>query len=266
VGERDDYEKVVSWVNLDKLKENFLVNWTMFTAEQVRSDAAPINFIPIVYDLEPGHLKLYNQLVEEQLLELDNGQVIDALSASALYHKCQQIIHNWGVFADDESKEPAGVELVEEVLDEIGEEKLIIVANYRMTTTSLTQRLAKYGAAMLIGGLTDKQRYERVDRFTSDKACRVLIIQPEAGGVGLDGLQAVCNEMLFLECPTIPRQFEQAVARIAREGQQKQVNCRIAVANKTIQVRMHRGLLEKDDTIVKVTGGIKTLREAIHGD
>lgn len=262
VGERDDYEKVTGWVNLDVLQKNFLVNWTMFKPTGGYDEP---NFIPIVYDLAPAHLELYDQLVEDQMLELDDGRVIDALSASALYHKCQQIVCNWDVFSDDDSKQSAGVELVEEVLDEIGTEKLMVVANYKMTNATLLRRLAPYGAVQIVGGLTDKQRNANLDRFLTDPACRVLIIQPDAGGVGLDGLQHVCNEGIFLECPTIPRQFEQAYARLAREGQNRQVNWRIAVANKTIQVKLHRDLLNKDATVVKVTGGVKTLREAIHG-
>lgn len=266
VGERDDYENVTKWVNLDVLQKNFLVNWTMYTAEQVRDDAAPINFIPIVYDLDPAHLKLYDQLVEDQMLELDDGRIIDAVSASALYHKCQQIVCNWDVFSEDPSRQSNGIDLVEEVLDEIGDEKLMVVASYRMTNATLLSRLSLYGAVQIIGGMSDKQRNANLDRFLSDKTCRVMIIQPEAGGVGLDGLQHVCNEGIFLECPTIPRQFEQAYARLAREGQKRQVNWRIAVANKTIQVKLHRDLLKKDATVVKVTGGAKTLREAIHGN
>lgn len=266
VGQRDDYEKVTEWVNLDVLQKNFLVNWTMYTTEDIRSDSQPVTFIPIVYDLHPAHLKLYDQLVDDQMLELDDGRVIDAISASALYHKCQQIVCNWDVFSEDDSKQSAGIELVEEVLDEIGTEKLMVVANYRMTNATLLAHLAPYGAVQIVGGMTDKQRNTSLDKFVQDPACRVLIIQPEAGGVGLDGLQHVCNEGIFLECPTIPRQFEQAYARLAREGQKRQVNWRIAVANKTIQVKLHRDLLKKDATVVKVTGGAKTLREAIHGD
>ena len=263
VGERDEYEKVTEWVNLDKLKENFLVNWTM--PEITRDNAAPVNFIPIVYDMDSAHLRLYNELVERQILEMEDGRVIDALNASALYHRCQQIINNWSHFEGDPNKVSAGISLIEEVLDEIGDEKLLVVANYRLTTTGVANHFKSQRPAMVIGGMSDTQRYKEIDRFIQDKSCRLIVIQPEAGGVGLDGLQHVCNEMIFLECPTIPRQFEQAYARLDREGQTRQVNCRIAVANKTIQVSMHRSLLEKDDTIVKVTGGLKTLREAIHG-
>lgn len=261
VGETDEYDKVIKWENLELLQTNFKVNWSFHETQF----GEPINFIPIVYDLEPAHLKLYNQLVDEQLIEFDDGRVIDALSASALYHRCQQIVNNWGHFMDDPSKVSAGFDLVDEVLEEIGDGKLVIVANYRMTTLALADHLQRFYPALIIGGLSDKERYQRIDRFINEPGCRVAIIQPEAGGVGLDGLQHVCNEMLFLECPTIPRQFEQAYARLDREGQTRQVNCRIAVANKTIQVGMHRRLLENDDTIVKVTGGVKTLREAIHG-
>lgn len=266
VGEVDEYEKVTKWVNLDLLQKNFRVNWTMYTAEDVRDDTQPINFIPIVYDLDPEHLSLYRRLADEQMLELDDGRTIEALSAAALYHNCQQVVTNWAAFSGNESKVSAGFRLIEEVLDEIGDEKLMVVANYRMTNTALIQHFAPYGVAHVMGGMSDKQRNQNVDRFINDPECRLLFIQPDAGGVGLDGLQHVCNEGLFLECPTIPRHFEQAYARLDREGQKRQVNWRIAVANQTIQVKLHRDLLNKDVTVVKVTGGVKTLREAIHGN
>lgn len=264
VGERDEYEKVTEWVNLDELSKNFKVNWTF--VEPPPTD--PINFIPLVYDLAPAHLKLYNELVETQLLELDDGRVIDALNASALYHKCQQIVCNWAHFSGDPDNVGASFELVENVLDEIGDEKLVVVANYRMTTAALFEFLGRQGyhPAKVIGGMSDKQRYAEIDRFIQDPRCRVIILQPEAGGVGLDGLQHVCSEMLFLECPVVPRQFEQAYARLDREGKRRRVNCRIAVAERTIQVRLHRTLLANDELIVKAVGGVRTLREAIHGE
>lgn len=264
VGERDEYEKVTEWVNLDELSKNFKVNWTF--VEPPPTD--PINFIPLVYDLAPAHLKLYNELVETQLLELDDGRVIDALNASALYHKCQQIVCNWAHFSGDPDNVSASFELVENVLDEIGDEKLVVVANYRMTTAALFEFLGRQGyhPAKVIGGMSDKQRYAEIDRFIQDSRCRVIILQPEAGGVGLDGLQHVCSEMLFLECPVVPRQFEQAYARLDREGKRRRVNCRIAVAERTIQVRLHRTLLANDELIVKAVGGVRTLREAIHGE
>jgi hypothetical protein len=108
--------------------------------------------------------------------------------------------------------------------------------------------------------------YDPTESAAYARICADLRLDAVLALVGLDGLQHVCNEGIFLECPTIPRQFEQAYARLAREGQKRQVNWRIAVANRTIQVKLHRDLLTKDATVVKVTGGVKTLREAIHGD
>ena len=52
-------------------------------------------------------------------------------------------------------------------------------------------------------------------------------------------LQTVCNELLFAELPiTIAAHFRQAVARVHRNGQKTGVNCRIAIANGTLQARL----------------------------
>ena len=80
------------------------------------------------------------------------------------------------------------------------------------------------------------------DRFVQDPKCQVIILQLRAGGAGIDDLQTVCNELLFAELPiTIAAHFRQAVARVHRNGCQKTgVNCRIAIANGTLQARLWR--------------------------
>ena len=72
--------------------------------------------------------------------------------------------------------------------------------------------------------------------------------------------------MLFLECPSTPMEFWQSTGRLDRGGQASPVNCRIAVANKTLQVRRHRQLLENDEMVVQLEGGTQDLRKMIYGE
>ena len=116
------------------------------------------------------------------------------------------------------------------------------------------------------GEVTEKGKQAAIQRFIEDPSCRCIILQPQSAGFGVDGLQHVCSDMLFLEAPTVAPTFYQAAARLDRDGQKSPVNCRIGVANRTVQARMFKRLLENDKTVNSVQGGYQDLKDAINGD
>lgn len=263
----DDYNRVIEYANLDILESNMKIQTSRVLRREVNDQLPSVIYTPLVYELDPRHLKLYNRIAEERLVELDNGQEIDALSAQALYSQLQQIIINWGEFADDPSLKPAALELIEEVLEEIGEEaKLVVVANFQRTNRYLLKALAHHQVEAVYGEITAANKQLAISRFIEDPACRILLVQPQSAGFGVDGLQHVCSEMIFLEAPTTAPPFHQTVARLDRNGQKNPVNCRVAIADKTLQVRMFRKLLTNDATINAVQGGYQDLKDAIFGD
>lgn len=97
-----------------------------------------------------------------------------------------------------------------------------------------------------------------------DPTCRVAIIHPRSAGYGLN-LQDACPDVLFVECPLSPIEFNQVVGRVDRNGQKRPVTIRIAVAENTIQMRLHQLLLAKDALANAVQGGWQDLRDAMYG-
>ena len=63
----------------------------------------------------------------------------------------------------------------------------------------------------------------------------------------------------------MPRDFHQVVGRLDRDGQKLQVHVRIAKAVGTIQQRLFKNLLNKDELVNQVQGGWKDLRDAVYG-
>jgi SNF2 family DNA or RNA helicase len=268
VAARDDYEKVTEWANLDLLQQNLHLQATRVIRREVQSELPPITYTPILYDLEPAHAKLYKRIAEERLVELNDGREIDAISTQALYSALQQIVINWGEFADDPDLHPAGLDLVDEIMEELGETgKLVVVANFIRSNRYLLGALGmKYGATAVYGEVSASQKQKAISKFIEDPHCRIILVQPQSAGFGVDGLQHVCSDMLFLEAPTTAPPFHQTAARLDRDGQTNPVNCRVAIANKTVQVRMFRNLLDNDETINAVQGGYQDLKEAILGN
>lgn len=267
VTKRDFFNKPIEYGNLDLLEKNLRINSVRILKEDVLDRLPEIQYIPMEYDLAPAHYALYTKLVNEQLLELDDGSKIDATEATRLWHNSQQIIINYSHFSGHTEDEPAGFELMDEVLDELGDEKLIVVANYRLSVKAIMAHLAKrkIKAVQLNGDVPNKRQAERnVDQFTDDPKTRVIVIQPEAGGYGLN-LQDVCSNIMMMEVPLTPIQWEQVIGRVYRNGQTKKVNIRIAVAGGTIQVTRLHDLMHKDHLVNRVMRNYQDIKDALFG-
>lgn len=267
VGARDEYGTVTEWANLDLLASNMKIQTSRVLRRAVQNDLPPITFNQQMYDLAPGHLKLYKRIADEKLVEFDDGREINAISAQALYSALQQVVINWGEFEDDDSKEPAALDLIHEVFEELGPTaKLAVVANFIRSNRYLLRKLERYGTVALYGEVSAKDKQLAIKRFIEDPSCRCILLQPRSAGFGVDGLQDVCSDMVILEAPTIAPPFYQVAARLDRDGQKNPVNCRVATAKGTVQVRMFKSLLENDSTVNSVQGGFKDLKEAISGN
>ena len=263
VAERDFFDRITAWRNLDLLRDNMAVNSVRILKEDVLTNLPAPIYTPIHYELEPKHMALYRELVEEQLLVFKDGSKLDASSVQRLYHNLQQIVMNWDYFAQDDSLVSNGFRLLEETMEEIGDKgKLVVCANYRLTNRRLVPRLKAYGGAAVFGDISAKEQERAIDRFLGTDSCRVLQLQPTSGGYGVDGLQEVCNNVLFLELPITPKDFTQAVARIYREGQRLATNVRIGVAERTLQERRLEALLASDSLVSQVVPNYQELREA----
>lgn len=270
VAERDFFNNVKKWDNLDFLKENMEVNSWRILQSDVLKDLPPERYIPLHYSLDKEHAKLYKKLAEEQILILETGGKIDATQATRLRHCMQQIVLNPDHFLGKEMK-PAGYELLDQILLELNTEspdghKLIIFANYKMTNRKLVEYLQPFGVVACYSEVSAAQQTKNIDRFMHDPTCRVAVLNPLSAGQGLDGLQDVCKDILFMELPIIPKDFIQAVGRLHRAGQKYSVNVRLAIAEKTIQEPLLQDVLRKDVLVNKVQRGFADLRDLIFGE
>lgn len=266
VEEVDFFGKPKKYMNLDLLRDNLLINADRRIKEEVLLDLPAAIINPIHYELDPAHYALYKKLAEEELLTFDDGRKLDATNVSALWNALQQIILNWAHFSQDTTNEARGFELIQEVLDEIEPAKLMVFANYRMSNAQLSERFKHVGAVGIWGGISSKQKDLNWRRFLDDPECRLIHMQPSSAGLGLDGGQDVCSDILYIECPITPTLYEQSMSRLYRDGQRLPVNVRIAVAQGTLQARTLKQLTEKQDLVMSVQGGLADLKSAIFGN
>ena len=267
VKERDFFKNVTEWGNLDLLRKNLANRSSFISTREAHPDLPKALISEIEYDLESKHGALYKTLVDRQLLVFENGAAIDASTPQSLFQKVQQIVLNYGHFAQDEGLVPAGFDALDEVISSLGGKKIVVFANYKLSVRAIAARLAKKGitAVTLNGDTPDREREANLERFKTDPDCQVFVMNPKAGGVGVDGLQTCCHHILFMEVPTTPGAFWQAVARLERPGQRFVTDVRIATALGTVQVHLRKNLVKKDGLINEVVPSVKDLRAALCG-
>ena len=264
VGERDFFGQIVSWRRLEELNEHLKINSVRILKQDVLKDLPEVTYTPLHYSLNKPHYDLYKKLVLEELLVLEDGGKIDATTASGMYHKLGQLICNYDYFSGKEGARSTCFDVIDQTLEELDGQKLVIFSSYRMTNRNLAEYLTKYNAVSAFGDNTVPVNNANILKFVNDPTCQILIGQPSSIGVGVDGLQDVCCNVLFLEIPSLTM-FHQSVARLHRAGQKQGVHVRIAVAQGTLQETQCNNLLQKDALVNKVIRNVTDLRQALFG-
>lgn len=268
VAKRDFFGAVSEYKNLELLAEHFAQKSLKYTKEEVHGyNNAPL-FPDCEYELEPEHMALYNKLLEEQLLLLDDGSKIDATTATRMYHAMQQIIVNYDHFSGDPSKRSNAYDLLDLTIEQTdclnpNKSKLIIWTYYKLTSRSVLKYLVGKGVKA-VGAYSEIDSEKSFEKFMYEKDCRILVAQPSSAGAGLNP-QSVCSQALFLEASTSPMHIKQSIARLDRMGQTLKPIIRFGIAQNTIQVPLMRRLLVNDDLVNSVELTKKSLRDALKG-
>lgn len=269
IAEKDFFGSVTAYQNLDILADNFALKSILRTKEEVHGyNNAPL-FPDTVYELSKDHMDLYEQLVEEQLLLLDDGTKIDATTAQRLYHALQQIIVNYDYFSGDATKRSTAYDLIDSVVEQTdcdnqSKSKLIIWTIYKRTSRNVLTYLNNQGHKA-VGAYSEVNSAKSFVQFMEDPTTRILVAQPLSAGSGLNP-QSVCWESLAIETSTVPMLARQANGRLDRMGQLHKPSIRYAVANKTVQVTLLEKLLQADELVQKVERSKISLRKELYGD
>jgi hypothetical protein len=97
-----------------------------------------------------------------------------------------------------------------------------------------------------IPGLVDFKAEGCFERFKAGEA-QGLLIHPDSGGHGIDGMQHICNNMIWVQSPWSARQWEQTIGRLARRGQTKPVYVHSLETEESVDQVMRKALTSKLD-------------------
>ena len=111
-------------------------------------------------------------------------------------------------------------EWIKDWLEDNEGEKVVIFTKFAETAKALQKYLGRDGV-LYIGEMSEKERTASKEIFvaTSARSPRALIGTIGALGVGVDGLQHVCRNVVFLDRDWTPALNQQAEDRVNRSGQ-----------------------------------------------
>lgn len=195
-----------------------------------------VNDIPV--RLSDEELAIYQKMEKEQLIELDEGE-ITALSAASVYNKLLQMA-NGGVYTNEgdvAELHSRKLEALEEILDTSNGQPVLVFYTFRHDFARLMTHFQKYKPRTLKGP------QDIVD--WNDGKIPLLLAQPASMGHGLN-LQAGGHIIVWYGLNWSLELYQQANARLYRQGQKHGVIIHRLIAQKTVDVEIAKRLAKKD--------------------
>lgn len=132
------------------------------------------------------------------------------------------------------------------------DEKIVVFAIHKKIVSELQKRYKKM-CVVVDGSTPNKVRQSSVQKFQSDRKCRVFIGNVQAAGVGIT--LTASSTVLFTELDWKPGSMMQCEDRISRIGQKNACQIVYMIAKDTIEESLVKLLQAKQRTIKKVLDG-----------
>lgn len=146
-------------------------------------------------------------------------------------------------------KLPAALQFIIDNLEN-NNKKLVIFAHHREVIGELERGLQSYNPSIIFGETPSNVRQIRVNRFQNDKTQRVIICSLKAAGIGITLTAA--SWVVFVELDWVPATMMQAEDRCCRIGQLDSVLIQHLVVRGTIDGKMARMLIKKQEMIERM--------------
>lgn len=193
--------------------------------------------------------RMYERVKDEILMNIDYDD-FDSVTIFRLFTALQQVICGFWNRKIDKSVEFIEIEherlgMLDGIISEIGDQKIIIWAKYRYDIDAISRLLIEtHGAesvALFHGGLNEKNRNQQIEKFR--KEANFFLATPSCGGHGLTLNEA--SHVIFYNNGFKYAERLQAEDRNHRIGQQQKVTYVDIVCSDSIDERIQTALHRK---------------------
>lgn len=250
------FNQIVGYRHLEELSEKV----DKFSYRVLKKDCLDLpekSYTVRYVSMTPEQIKMYNELRDEALTLLDNGELVTVQNVMTQMLRLQQVLS--GHLMTDEGElielETKRLDAVLEILEETSG-KVILWSRFRNDIQRLEKLLEEKfptQVASYYGDTPDDERQEIVTKFQDpDSGLRFFIGNPATAGYGLTLTEA--NTVIYYANDFNLETRIQSEDRCHRIGQQNPVTYIDLITEKTIDEKIVQALRNKIDIGAKVMG------------
>lgn len=218
-------------------------------------------------ELEGKQSKIYHQMEEDMVAELSGQEEIKAPIIISKIMRLKQIAVSEQLLAEKPSikkfKKSAKIKALNEIIDDSGDQKIVVFTQYQSAAKLVAKMLDKKGIGygMIHGGVKNEERQKEVNKFQENENCKIFVATIKAGGLGLT--LTAGSIAVFLDKDWTPANNTQAVDRLHRLGQEKNVTVIELLAKDSIEEYIEEMLEGKQKTFDSLIEGKITGKEIL---
>jgi SNF2 family DNA or RNA helicase len=219
-------------------------------------------------DLPKEARRVYDELEEELIVELESGDTVLAVSSGVAAMKCAQVA-NGGLYHDKipgvlartwSNLHTAKIEAVEEILAELSGQPAMVVYDFEHDLARLQKALPEW--PHIGGGVSSAESKRLIDAWNADELPG-LLVQPLTVSHGLNLQKGSAQHIIWHSLIYDFERFEQLIHRLRRQGSRHaKIFNHLIVARGTVDEAKLRALRRKEKT---QTGFLAALKEYAKG-
>jgi len=248
--ECDQFNKPYEWLRQDEFNRLFYSIAYRVRAQDVLTlpDKQVVN---LHCDLEPATRRIYNEMKQQMIVEIEEG-TLTAANAAVKLLRLLQITS--GFIPTDEGTmtkvSEAKAELLGQLMDDLGPDEPLVVFGVFHTDMDTIKRVAE-SRGRSVGEMSGRTKRDQVDAWMNGEL-NVLAAQIRSASLGVDFTRA---RYAAYFCPGYSAgDYDQSERRIWRPGQEKKVTYFRLMVRNTADVGAYLAIDRKMDIVEAVLG------------
>lgn len=247
--------QIAGWINQEEFHDKLAT--CMFRVGEEVLNLPPMTMQTIPVEMQPEEKRVYRQLQDEFVAELNSGEVITTPNALTRLMRLQQITCGWIGNSETDTVTELGdskMQALEELVGDLPKrEPVVVFCWYRhdlLKVEQLAQRLGKR-----YGELSGRGR-DLTDRACMPDDVDLMGVQMQSGGVGVDLTRAAY--VFYYSLGYSWGDYEQSLARAHRTGQDRPVRVYHLTSRHTVNEEVYESLRNKKDCVEPVLASLRS--------